>query len=175
MVKQGELPEPSSATHLAKLTPLKRLGGKMSKEACQESGEGQVHRRVLWRQACVGRARRRHLHRRHGQGQTVGRLLLRRLQGAAALAAAAPASCTGDFICGAEGGDRGEAPGGSRPPQACSRGDSFQFELAALRRCVLHAMSPHLNYLRGPVCAFAMCDCLVDRVRLSTWSTCALK
>ena len=35
MVKRGELPEPSSAAHLAKLTPLKRPGGKMSKEACQ--------------------------------------------------------------------------------------------------------------------------------------------
>jgi hypothetical protein len=35
MVKRGELPEPSSAAHLAKLTPLTRLGGKMSKEACQ--------------------------------------------------------------------------------------------------------------------------------------------
>ena len=39
MVKRGELPEPTSAAHLAKLTPLKRLGGKMSKEACLDPGK----------------------------------------------------------------------------------------------------------------------------------------
>ena len=36
MVARGELPEPTSAAHLAKLEPLKRIGGKMSKEACQD-------------------------------------------------------------------------------------------------------------------------------------------
>ena len=36
MVKRGELPEPTSAAHLAKLNPLKRVGGGMSKEACQD-------------------------------------------------------------------------------------------------------------------------------------------
>ena len=36
MVKRGELPEPTSAAHLAKLKPAGRLGGKMSKEACQD-------------------------------------------------------------------------------------------------------------------------------------------
>jgi hypothetical protein len=36
MVQRGELPEPTSAAHLAKLEPFKRGGGKMSKEACQE-------------------------------------------------------------------------------------------------------------------------------------------
>ena len=34
MVKRGELPEPTSATHLATLRPLKHVGGKMPKEAC---------------------------------------------------------------------------------------------------------------------------------------------
>ena len=36
MVKRGELPEPYSAAYLAKLNPLKRVGGGMSKEACQD-------------------------------------------------------------------------------------------------------------------------------------------
>ena len=36
MVRRGELPEPTSATHLVTLKPLKRVGGKMSKEACQD-------------------------------------------------------------------------------------------------------------------------------------------
>ena len=36
MVKRGDLPEPSSAAHLAKLNPLKRVGGGMSTEACQD-------------------------------------------------------------------------------------------------------------------------------------------
>ena len=36
MVKRGDLPEPTSAAHLATLEPLKRTGGKMSKEACQD-------------------------------------------------------------------------------------------------------------------------------------------
>ena len=36
MVQRGELPEPRSAAHLANLEPLKRVGGKMSKEACQD-------------------------------------------------------------------------------------------------------------------------------------------
>lgn len=36
MVKRGDLPEPTSAAHLATLKPLKRVGGKMSKEACQD-------------------------------------------------------------------------------------------------------------------------------------------
>ena len=36
MVQRCELPEPRSAAHRANLAPLKRLGGKMSKEACQD-------------------------------------------------------------------------------------------------------------------------------------------
>ena len=36
MVQRGELPEPTSAAHLAKLEPLKHVGGGMSKEACQD-------------------------------------------------------------------------------------------------------------------------------------------
>ena len=32
MVKRGELPEPTTAEHLARLVPRKRAGGKMSEE-----------------------------------------------------------------------------------------------------------------------------------------------
>ena len=41
MVKRGELPEPVSADHLARLKPLKRVGGKMSNEACNDPEKAQ--------------------------------------------------------------------------------------------------------------------------------------
>ena len=41
MVKRGELPEPVSADHMARLKPLKRVGGKMSNEACNDPEKAQ--------------------------------------------------------------------------------------------------------------------------------------
>jgi predicted small lipoprotein YifL len=36
MVKRGDLPEPTSAAHLARLKPSGRVGGKMSRTACED-------------------------------------------------------------------------------------------------------------------------------------------
>ena len=41
MVKRGELPEPVSADHMARLKPLKRVGGKMSNEASNDPEKAQ--------------------------------------------------------------------------------------------------------------------------------------
>ena len=129
MVARGELPEPTSAAHLAKLEPLKRLGGKMSKEACQDPEKAKYIGECCGGRRAWGELGADIYIDDKAKRWALGCLLLRRLQGPVALAAAGPASCSCtctigacDFDCCAEGNDRGEAAGGARPAQAPERG-----------------------------------------------------